>query len=287
MCNNARTRIHSRKPLPLLSRIHRVQFSEASSTPSEDPSEQSILPPENEETIMSEEELMKKRDISRLTPERRAIVHNKPLPFNCDGSKYKFQQSLAFQRHLYGKYGSGIGVDPAVCFMTKEEMDDFREYEKVASPEHILEVRKRKLEELAEEKRQYRIREEHYDKMMASMEEHKKKIREKILSKIADAEEAKRKRDALLEEVKRHFGYTIDPKDEKFQLMLEQKEKEQKKLRKELKKKKREEFFMAKLASLESGPENPSDKQTKASKQENAARDDDEKDSDDENEKEK
>jgi hypothetical protein len=39
-----------------------------------------------------------------------------------------------------------------------------------------------------------------------------------------------------MEEVRRHFGYTVDPKDERFQEMLAKKEKEQKKAMKEARK---------------------------------------------------
>ena len=46
-----------------------------------------------------------------------------------------------------------------------------------------------------------------------------------------------------------HFGYTVDPRDEKFKEMLEKKEKEQKKAMKEAKKKAREENIMTKLLS--------------------------------------
>lgn len=281
LCNRFHPKFHTKRTLPLLNHLYNAQFS----TPIQDPHEESVLPPENEETPMSEEELMKKRDISRLNPTFRAIVHNQPLPFTPRTTN-RFDDSLAMQRHLYGKYGSSIGVNPAVCFMTKAEMEDFQSYEKTANPENILEVRRRKLEELAEEKRQYRIREEHYEKMMVTVEQHKQKIRERILSKMAISAAAKKKRDDLLEEVKRHFGYTIDPKDEKFQLMLEQKEKEQKKLQKEMKKKKREEHFMAKLASLESGQEStPSAtdiNNAKTSKKDTANKGNDESDSEDE-----
>ena len=39
-----------------------------------------------------------------------------------------------------------------------------------------------------------------------------------------------------MEEVRRHFGYKVDVKDERFQEMLEKKEREQRKARKEAKK---------------------------------------------------
>lgn len=55
------------------------------------------------------------------------------------------------------------------------------------------------------------------------------------------------RKERLVEEVRRHFGYTVDPKDEKFQMLLEKKEKEQKKLLKEAKRKAREEKVLEKL----------------------------------------
>lgn len=50
-----------------------------------------------------------------------------------------------------------------------------------------------------------------------------------------------------MEEVRRHFGYTVHPNDEKFKEMLEQKEKEQKKVAKEARKRAKEEQMMSKL----------------------------------------
>lgn len=48
------------------------------------------------------------------------------------------------------------------------------------------------------------------------------------------------RKNRLIEEVRRHFGFTVDPKDERFQEMLAKKEKEQKKAMKEAKKLERE-----------------------------------------------
>lgn len=50
-----------------------------------------------------------------------------------------------------------------------------------------------------------------------------------------------------MEEVRAHFGYTVDPKDEKFQQLLEKKEKEQKKAMKEARRKAQEQKIMEKL----------------------------------------
>jgi len=47
--------------------------------------------------------------------------------------------------------------------------------------------------------------------------------------------------------VRRHFGFKIDPRDERFKELLEQKEKEERKKAKEAKKKARQERITAKL----------------------------------------
>lgn len=57
-----------------------------------------------------------------------------------------------------------------------------------------------------------------------------------------------------MEEVRRHFGYTVDPKDDKFKEMLEKKEKEQKKAMKEEKKKLKEQKLMNKLGLAQDEP---------------------------------
>lgn len=50
-----------------------------------------------------------------------------------------------------------------------------------------------------------------------------------------------------MEEVRRHFGFTLDPRDERFQEMLVKREKEQKKREKQAKVEAREKLMIAKL----------------------------------------
>lgn len=57
------------------------------------------------------------------------------------------------------------------------------------------------------------------------------------------------RKERLIEEVKRHFGYNVDPKDDRFKELLEKKEKEEKKAMKEARKKAREEKIVNKLLS--------------------------------------
>lgn len=51
----------------------------------------------------------------------------------------------------------------------------------------------------------------------------------------------------MVDEVRRHFGFTLDPRDERFQEMLAKREKEQKKQEKMAKKEAKEKMMIAKL----------------------------------------
>jgi Growth arrest and DNA-damage-inducible proteins-interacting protein 1 len=69
-----------------------------------------------------------------------------------------------------------------------------------------------------------------------------------------EAKIAKERKDRLIEEVRRHFGYTIDPRDERFKEMLELKEKEQRKALKESKRQAKETKLMSKLIETQTKP---------------------------------
>lgn len=71
---------------------------------------------------------------------------------------------------------------------------------------------------------------------MAKMGQWTAKLHERIAKKEAQLEAAKREKDRLVEEVRRHFGFKISPHDERFKEMLAQKEKEEKKKKKAAKK---------------------------------------------------
>lgn len=196
-------------------------------------------------------DLEKIRNVSRLRNSDYKRHHGEPPFPNIEVVIDSHQKTLRWHRKQFGLYGNASGINPAICFTTKEEIDDIKEYEKVAYDKSFIQLRNEALQRLEEEKKQYRIREEEIERKLENMEKWKEQIRQKMNVKQIEVVEAKQKRERLLEEVRRFFGYTIDPKDEKFQIMLELKEKEQKKLEKAEKKKMKEERFLAKLASLE------------------------------------
>lgn len=198
-----------------------------------------------------------------LSEEENVILNKSRLnPVHYNMNKYIFTKptsqqtkyvmtTLKWQRMKIGTCGLDCGYDPALCFTTKEEIEDLKAYEKVAFNKSIMEMRNNLLEDLARKKEETREREERAKNAMQSMESWKNKIKARLQEKENIATAAKEERSRLLEEVRRFFGYTIDPKDERFQLMLQHKENEIAKQKKLLKKQKQEERFMAKLAALE------------------------------------
>lgn len=68
------------------------------------------------------------------------------------------------------------------------------------------------------------------------MDEWTAQLNAKIAKKEAELEAARLRKERLVEEVRRHFGFKISPHDDRFKEMLVQKEKEEKKKKKEAKK---------------------------------------------------
>lgn len=68
----------------------------------------------------------------------------------------------------------------------------------------------------------------------------------KVAKKKAELEAARLRKERLVAEIRKHFGFNISPHDERFKTMLAEKEKEERKKKKEAKKKAR----LDKLASM-------------------------------------
>lgn len=71
---------------------------------------------------------------------------------------------------------------------------------------------------------------------LSKMNQWTSELQAKVAKKKAELEKAKLRKERLVEEVRRHFGFNVSPNDAKFKEMLEQKEKEEKKKKKEAKK---------------------------------------------------
>ncbi|CAH2063172.1 unnamed protein product, partial [Iphiclides podalirius] len=148
---------------------------------------------------------------------------------------------------MYGKYGASSGVNPSLCWPTRQEIEERQEYEAVAFPYTIKEM----METAAQRRKEEQVRIEQRDKDVAAkfqkLEQWKNELNAKLAKKEADVQAAKLKKQRLVEEVRRHFGFTLDPRDERFQEMLAKREKEQKKLERQAKLEAKEKMMIAKL----------------------------------------
>lgn len=93
-----------------------------------------FLVTDDAEAKLREGQIEKSRNKSGLNNSLRNILHGKnPYP----EPKLWHHGTLKYIRKLYGTYGVASGVNPSICFPLKEELDDKKEYERVAFPKTI------------------------------------------------------------------------------------------------------------------------------------------------------
>lgn len=79
---------------------------------------------------------------------------------------------------------------------------------------------------------------------IAKMDQWTADLNARVAKKEAELEAARLRKEHLVEEVRKHFGFKISLTDERFKMLLAQKEKEDKKKKKEAKKKAKMEKLM-------------------------------------------
>ncbi|XP_023948687.2 growth arrest and DNA damage-inducible proteins-interacting protein 1 [Bicyclus anynana] len=225
--------------LNLVSNFHRF-----STTVPEIEQNEQVLIDDTEDLLAKEEEIRKKRNTSRLAKAHYNLVNGR-RPYeepNCLA-----HLTVKYNRKMYGKYGVASGVNPSLCWPTKKEIEEKKEFEAVAFPYTIRQV----MDATAEKRREEQLRIEQRDievaTKVAKLEQWKKELNDKVAKKAAEVLAAKQKKERLVEEVRRHFGFTLDPKDERFKEVLAKREKEQKKLEKQARMEAKEKMMIAKL----------------------------------------
>ncbi|KAL0839904.1 hypothetical protein ABMA28_016523 [Loxostege sticticalis] len=203
-----------------------------------------VLIDDSDEALAREAEIEKKRNISRLSAGHFNQINGR--------RPYELPQHLAhltvkYNRKLYGKYGSASGVNPSLCWPSKKEIQEKLEYESVAFPFTIKEMMDAAAQKKREEQEVIEKREKDLAAKFAKVAIWKKELNDKLNKKVAEAQAAKEKKERLVEEVRRHFGFTLDPRDERFQEMLAKREKEQKKAEKMARKEAKEKQMLVKL----------------------------------------
>jgi len=187
------------------------------------------------EEPLVQEELVRKRNKSRLNPEHRNILMGE-RPY--DKSQEWYHDTVRYKKRMLGRYGLKGNDEPAgFAWPTPEEVKDAQEYEEIAFPLSLQE-RWDKLEEAKRTKaEEAKAREAEIAEKLVKMDQWTAELKARIAKKEAELEAARLRKERLVEEVRRHFGFKISPHDERFKTMLAQKEKEEKKKKKEAKKK--------------------------------------------------
>ncbi|XGW22165.1 hypothetical protein V3C99_004838 [Haemonchus contortus] len=181
-----------------------------------------------EAVTMDVEKGQPRLDISGLKPRHRVIAAGGMPPL-----EFEWERKRSAQRERFGTYGLKSGVDPAICWPTVEEIEEeqavglYREYDLCVREMNALKQKK-------EAKEAARIAEleknlQNYPEMLAKYE----------ASQVKAEKERDEKEIALenrIREIQEYFGYWMDPKDPRFEVMLQQKEQEEKKAAKLAKK---------------------------------------------------
>lgn len=210
-------------------------------------------------TEEKEQKIEKMRNKSRLRTNHRNQLFGK-TPYSEPVIEHHF--SVKYNRQMFGRYGLESGVNPGIAWPTKDDLSNRQEYEKFAFPFTVKELVESANKDL--EMRELEIQESHNRVLenLSKLDKWKKDLKEKIAKKEAEGLAAKEKKQKLIEEVRRHFGFTIDPKDERFKEMVATKEKEQKKKDKLAKLEEREKKAIAKLMSKHEIPVSDSSEST-------------------------
>ncbi|KAJ8725232.1 hypothetical protein PYW07_016190 [Mythimna separata] len=199
---------------------------------------------DDEDTLAKEAAIEAKRNISRLSREHQNLVNGR-RPY--EEPKHIAHLTVKYNRKMYGKYGLASGVNPSICFPSKADIEERLEYESVAHPFTIKQMMEMAAKRRQEQEQKIQQRDKEIAAKFAKLEQWKKDLLDKIAKKAAEANAAKEKKERLVEEVRRHFGFKLDPRDERFQEMLAKREKEQKKLEKQARKEAKEKMMIAKL----------------------------------------
>ncbi|KAH8405323.1 hypothetical protein KR222_005351 [Zaprionus bogoriensis] len=194
--------------------------------------------------VNEDEEYQPVRDKSRLREQHKNVLHA-VQPYRAAHSWIHLTER--YQRGLYGKYGSKSGVNPQICFSTEADKAKAQELQSITQPHTIQQMLEISRVAKAEKLNAIKEREEGILKKLEKLEQWKADLSAKIAKREADAKAAIERKERLIEEVRRHFGFKVDTRDERFKEMLEQKEKEDKRKQKEAKRKIKEDKMMEKL----------------------------------------
>lgn len=184
------------------------------------------------------------RDKSGLRQQHKNILFE-TTPYNEAHSWIHLTEK--YQRSIYGKFGANSKINPQICFGVKSDYTKNNKLQSITQQETIHQMLEKVRATKAAKLDAIHEREDAIAKKLDKLEQWKADLNAKVAKREADAAAAIQRKERLIEEVRRHFGFKVDTRDERFKEMLEQKEKEDKRKQKEAKRKVKEEKMMAKL----------------------------------------
>uniref|UniRef100_A0A1I7XGQ3 arginyltransferase n=1 Tax=Heterorhabditis bacteriophora TaxID=37862 RepID=A0A1I7XGQ3_HETBA len=162
-------------------------------------------------------------NISNLRRRHRIMVNGGIPPV-----EYKWELERSAQRERFGRYGMRSGVDIKMLWPTVEEVMEeqtlrlFREYSDVSNELKVMQENLKAKDAARMAEVESKVAQ--YPQLLAKFEASQVKA-----EKEKDAKEvALEKR---IREIQEYFGYWMDPKDPRFEILMQQKEQEEKKLK--------------------------------------------------------
>ncbi|XP_067829163.1 large ribosomal subunit protein mL64 [Heptranchias perlo] len=161
------------------------------------------------------------------------------LPDRESAETPEWQRGPRAERKLYGRYGAASGIPAASLWPSPEQLQEMVRHQSEWEPSLQQMRSSLQAQELELQKKQ-QARQKLIAANMAKMPRMVADWRrEKRELKMKQREE-KARRELLLSEARERFGYSIDPRNAKFQEMVKELEKEEKKKRKLMKRRQKE-----------------------------------------------
>lgn len=185
--------------------------------------------------IEDSEEIERVTNKSRLRPQHRRMFYGQ-IPY--DEPIEWYHRTVKYKKRMLGRYGmQAVGVPAGFAWPTREEVEDMKEYERVAYPHSIQEEWAKIKEKNENEAAAIKAREAEISANMLKMDKWIADMNARIAKKEAEMLQAKKLRERLIEEVRHELGVTVPVYDDKFKEALVLKEKAVKKKQKEERKK--------------------------------------------------
>ncbi|XP_051024548.1 growth arrest and DNA damage-inducible proteins-interacting protein 1 [Acomys russatus] len=191
-----------------------------------------------------------------LGPRSRSY-HAPPPPRRRPGPKWpdpedlltpRWQLEPRYAAKQFGRYGATSGVDPASLWPSPEQLRELEAEEREWYPSLATMQESLRQKQQAEEARR-QAREQHIAECMAKMPQMIEKWRQQKRERWEKLQADKERRARLQAEAQERLGYHVDPRSARFQELLQDLDKQQRKRLKEEKQQQKKEARLAAMAS--------------------------------------